>query len=730
MVDNDSGEARIRWSTELAGGAVAGIVAVAYAMSYAALLVPGRLAPLLPTALALALVNAALGAFWLAWRSQLPFAIGGPDGNTTSILAAMAATLGIAAAGPGAEQNVLWLLALTTILCALLFLALGLGHLGLAVRYVPYPVVGGFLASTGWLICVGALRVVVPLPAQDALGMSLATLARPAAIAAGAIALVLLLVFRRPRHPMLLPALLLLAAAAMLGGLHLFSVSEAEARASGWLFDFAQEPRWVTPFHPGAAAPDWGWLAGQWLDMLAVAAVAAITVLLGASGLEVMSRRDISLDRELREHGWLNLVAAVAGGYLSLVSVSRSTVLLDSGVRTRAAGMLCAAVCVAALAGAAPLLQAVPRPVLAGFLLYLGLSILWEWVIDVRRHIGLTDWSLIFIILATTATIGFTVAVLAGIIVSCLNFALSYSRVGVVQHDLDGSALRSSVQRPARHRQLLAREGASIRVLVLRGVIFFGTASSLLDRMRGFLQGGAAGTDVAASRVLVLDFTHAASTDSSAGFTFTKIAQLAQACGVRLIVAGLGAGTRDAVVQGMEGAAIADTLDQALDVAEDALLRAHGFDPLADQEPIGDWLRRELGDTGHVQVLAPLIERREIAKDTMLMREGEASDATLFLIESGRFSVTLGGQTEGRRLATLTAGTIAGEMALYDDAQRSATVTAEHDSVVWALSRSVLERLHREAPDTAMRVHAFIVRTLAERVRQANAAAAALQRGA
>eukprot|EP01035_Chromulina_nebulosa_P051991 gene51991-70854_t len=38
-----------------------------------------------------------LGAFWLSWRSQLPFAIGGPDGNTTSILAAMAAS-GVASA--------------------------------------------------------------------------------------------------------------------------------------------------------------------------------------------------------------------------------------------------------------------------------------------------------------------------------------------------------------------------------------------------------------------------------------------------------------------------------------------------------------------------------------------------------------------------------------------------------------------------------------------------------
>jgi SulP family sulfate permease len=437
-----------------------------------------------------------------------------------------------------------------------------------------------------------------------------------------------------------------------------------------------------------------------------------------------MSQRDISLNRELREHGWLNVAAAVCGGYLSLVSVSRSMVLMDSGVRTRRAGFVCGAACLAGLAGAGWLLDAVPVVVLAGFLLYIGVDLLREWVIDVRKHLGLADWSLIVVILATTAAIGFSVALLVGVIASCLNFALSYSRMGAVQHDLDATTIRSSVQRPAQQRERLAREGAGIRVLVLRGVIFFGTASALLDRVRGFLHAAAGGSS------LVLDFSRAASADSSAGLTFTKISQLARASGVGVIVCGLGPGTQAAVTEGMRDATVADTLDRALGIAEDALLLSQGLDPAAAREPIREWLERELGGPDHAQVLLPRLERREVAAGTSLMSKGELSDATLFLIESGRFAVTLPGPGVGEhRLATLMAGTLAGEMALYDDAQRSATVSAEQDSVVWALKRSTLEALHRDAPETAMRVHAFVVRMLDERVREANAAAAALQRG-
>ena len=716
------------WLRELSGGLIAGAVCVVYAMSYAALLFPGELKSLLPYGIGLALVNAMLGAFWLAWRSQLPFAIGGPDGNTTSILAAMAATLGTAgaAAGRPALDHVLLLLALTTLLCALLFLALGVGRLGLAVRYIPFPVIGGFLASTGWLIATGALRVAVDLPlAFDSLEGFGAWLRDPRLLATAGLGVFFLLLFRRWRHPAAMPAVLVLGCAVVWALLGAAGLSVEQARHGGWLFDAALPPRWVSPWElaQGRAGFDWRWIGSQWLDMLAVAAVAIITVLLGASGLEVMSRRDISLDEELRTHGWLNLLAAALGGYLSLVSVSRSAVLLESGARTRAAGMVAAAVCAVAATGAALLMGWVPRVVLGGFLLYLGLAILWEWIVDARARLSLADWSLIIVILATSATIGFTVAVLAGIIASCLNFALSYSRVGVVQHDLDGGGIRSSVLRPAEQQDALARHAGDIRVLVLRGVIFFGTASALLERVRDFL----AHADPATPRVLVLDFTHVASADSSAAMTFDKVGQLAAARRVRLLFCGLNAATSASL--GRSDAAHA-TLDEALDAAEEIVLGAHGHDPRGASQPLAPWLAQELGGEAHWRAVEPLLRRRIVPAGEVLMHQGDPSDTTLYLIESGRLAITLQGQAQGQRLASLTAGNIAGEMALYSNTQRSATVTAESDSVVWTLGREALEVLHATAPETALQVHAFIVRTIAARVQQANATIAALQRGA
>lgn len=717
---------------EISGGLIAGVVALVYALSHAALLFPGELKALLPYGVGLCLVSATLGAFWLSWRSQFPFAIGGTDGNTTSILAAMAATVTTAGAAGGAKgtlDNVLLLLLCTTVLCAVLFLVLGVGRLGLAVRYIPYPVIGGFLASTGWLIATGALRVAGDMPSgMGPLDHALAILRDPRMAVTLVSGVGYFVLFRRWRDAAAVPLALLLSSLALLAILALAGLPPAQARQAGWLFDTSTAGRlWVGPWEllRGTALLDWRWVASQWMDMLAVAAVAIITILLGASSLEVMSRRDISLDQELRTHGWLNLAAAATGGYLSLVSVGRSAVLLESGARTRVAGTIAAAVCALAAAGAATtLLGWVPRAVLAGFLLYLGLAILWEWVVESRRRLSLADWSLVIVILATAATIGFTIAVLAGIIASCLNFALSYSRVGVVQHDLDGGGVHSSVLRPAAHRDVLVRHALDLRVLVLRGVIFFGTASSLLERVRAFLTQSRPGSG---AQVLVLDFSHVASADSSAAMTFTKIAQLASERKIEVVMCGLNEATRSAL-----GRAAGDlaTLDQALDAAEERLLASHGEDPRGMRQPLHAWLPAALEGEHHWHVLQPLLRRREIAAGDVLMRQGDRSDETLYLIEAGRLAVTLDRQHHGRRLASLMAGNMVGEMALYASTNRSATVTAEMDSVVWALGREALENLHAIAPETAMKVHAFIVRTMAARVQQANATIAALQRGA
>src|SRR6266487_278427 len=86
-------------------------------------------------------------------NSSDPPAGAAPAGWLGSRQIALSATVGAA-------------IVLTTLATAATFLLLGQFRRGSLVRYLPYPVIGGFLAGTGWLLVLGGLGVMTTVPAQ------------------------------------------------------------------------------------------------------------------------------------------------------------------------------------------------------------------------------------------------------------------------------------------------------------------------------------------------------------------------------------------------------------------------------------------------------------------------------------------------------------------------------------------------------------------------------------
>ena len=138
--------------SDVFGGAAASILTVAFGLSYALLIFAGPLAPYLAYGVAATFVSSAIIAAVLAGGSSLPFAIAGPDASTAAMTGILAASLveRMAAAHPAASllAPTLITLGLASIATGLVLCGFGLSRLGRAIRYVPYPVVGGFLGAT------------------------------------------------------------------------------------------------------------------------------------------------------------------------------------------------------------------------------------------------------------------------------------------------------------------------------------------------------------------------------------------------------------------------------------------------------------------------------------------------------------------------------------------------------------------------------------------------------
>src|ERR1700761_9780094 len=106
-------------------------------------------------------------------------------------------------------DGVLLTFGIASITTGIVLCAFGMTRMGRAIRYVPYPVVGGFLAATGCLILLGAVRVITGHPLEfSTLSHFSDPLIFKKLAAACVMALVLYMTWHRSRSSFGLPAIL------------------------------------------------------------------------------------------------------------------------------------------------------------------------------------------------------------------------------------------------------------------------------------------------------------------------------------------------------------------------------------------------------------------------------------------------------------------------------------------------------------------------------------------
>ncbi len=153
---------------DVLGGGAASVLNVTFGLSYALLIFAGPLAPYLSYGVAATFIASTVLATIIAVGSSLPFAIGGPESSTAAMTGILASSLveRMASTDPTAPllAPVLITLGLSTVVTGLVLCGFGMTRMGRAIRYVPYPVVGGFLGATGCLIVFGAIRVITGHP--------------------------------------------------------------------------------------------------------------------------------------------------------------------------------------------------------------------------------------------------------------------------------------------------------------------------------------------------------------------------------------------------------------------------------------------------------------------------------------------------------------------------------------------------------------------------------------
>ena len=487
------------------GGVAAGVVALPLALAFG---VASGLGPVagLYGAIATGIVAAVFGG--------TPVQITGPTGPMTLVVAGIVATNTL----PSGAVNLPVVVAII-VLAGLLQIALGLFRIGAYIRYVPYPVISGFMSGIGVIIILQQLFPMLGAepPSSEPLSILRQLHLLGGNIKWGAVALSALTiatVFILPRFtkavPASLVALVALTALAVLLALEVSVIGEIPSGLPSLVMpslDFQQLPLLL------AAA-------------IQLAFLGAIDSLLTSLVADNLTRTQHDSNRELVGQGLGNIAAGLIGGIPGAGATMRTVVNVEAGGRSRLSGVIHGLFLAAVLLGLSGLVQYVPRAVLAGLLVAVGIGIIDYRGISHILKVPRSDAFLMLFVLVLTVFTDLIIAVAAGLIVASFVFMKKVSDITERQTTLTPVADEPWAD------ELTIPDTIRNKLFIkhVDGPLFFGFASQFLDIAR---------QAAAQSRLLVLRMDRISYMDQTGVYALKDALTRLNAAGVRVLVVGV-----------------------------------------------------------------------------------------------------------------------------------------------------------------------------------------------
>lgn len=714
-------DGRDGWVARLQAGLVGGLLTTIFGLAHASL-ITGAAAPeatfvvIGMTLLGTAVLCVVLGTL-SRFKGIVPMVQDVPSAALGAILVALLAERSAQGDGVAVAEVVIlcWAGGLAMAVATFVFGSLRLASV---MRFAPRPVLAGFLSGTGYFVILGALGICLGGTLDPA---ALTSLLTPTALAKLGCALgVCAALIGLSR---VLPTNLVLALS--LGGgivaVHViavvFQVPHSSLAVAGW---FAQLPAsglaWPPVGWAEVAAVDLGFLAQQVLPLVTMVLLTTAALLVYTSALEAQTRRELDLDRELKALGVTNLLVTAVGGMFGTHAASTTLAAARIATPHVSVSYIAAGFVLTVFVFGNTVLSVLPLPVLAGFMLWIGLDFLRDFLV---REVYVTprgEAALTVVIFLAIVGFGLFEGTLFGLVAGCGLFIYNYSRLDPLRSVLTGDAFHSARERDRIALGLLKRHGKEIVVMKLQGYVFFGTAYTVRKRIL-------ARSATQPLRHLVLDFAAVTGLDSTAAESFKRLAEDLEGGLRSLTVTGMS--PEVAQVFGLTGdrggkaqpvVHVPDLNTALAQVEEQILAEARAGQGTDDTPPsLRHLLKGFLGGADSAEALERYLTPRTLPPGADIVKRGSAG-RDIFFVETGEAEVLIGPPEARTPVRTLGAGAIIGELSYYRRMLRSTTVRALTETRVWQITSEDLDRMLEEAPVLSNRFHFAMAKMLSERV--------------
>ena len=664
--------------------------------------------------------------------------ISAPCAPAAAVLSAIAIQMG--QAGMPASQMLLAFL-LISVFAAFFQILFGLSKLGNLIKFMPYPVVAGYLSGVGLIIVSSQTPKWLGVTGNSSLWSALHApdLWRTPSLLIGFVAMVLM--WGGPHITKRVPAVIL----ALTGGICMYWVlaiwdTSLQGVAgntyivgplgqSNGLFDLGNTLEGLTNLYVGISKPWEAIFAMQAPPLmtllypsLTLAVLLSIDTLKTCVVLDTLTHSRHDSNRELMGQGFGNLAAAVCSGMPGAGTMGATLVNISSGARTSNSGLVEGFAVLLAYLLLTPFLTWIPIAALGGILTVVGLKMIDLHSFSLLRN---RETRLDFLVVITVAVVAqifsLIVATGTGLVLAAILFLRKQINEHTVRRITLGNQIFSKNKRLEREREVLEKNGSKAVILELQGALFFGTANQLYQAVEPYIN---------QCRYLVLDLRMVQSVDYSAVHVIEQIRDRLSEIGGELLLSDLpsqlpsGEDLRNyfshtgVLHEGLNIRAF-NELDDALEWMEEQWLAKEGLWPRADRNySLRDFDVFAGRSEDTLSDLSAAMETRHIVAGEKLFSLGEASNEIFFIVRGEvRIDILM---PDGRQhhMATHHQGDFIGEMGFLDGRARADFAVAVTDVEVMVLTREKFDLLadnHRRLGSLFM---LEIARVLASRLRQ------------
>jgi SulP family sulfate permease len=708
---------------DIFGGLTAAVIALPLAVAFGVASVAPLGPEYAPTGALVGLLGAIFTGFFAALFGGTAVQVTGPTGPMTVVLTSFIAASMVGRSAEGVPA-VLVLTGFTVALGGLLQIGIGASGGGKIVKYIPYPVVAGFMNGIAVIIFLGQIKPFLGI-SGDYSSFRLEAAGVPVAIGVATIAAILITRRLSKTVPSSLVGLLVGVGAYLAFGF--FESAPMRATDNPLLVGPIPNPfgslEQVQRMLPVLQTGQLGSLTGVDIQRAITSAVTlavlgSIDSLLTSVVADSVTHTRHDSRKELFGQGIGNVVNELFGGLAGAGATVRTLVNVNAGGTTRRSGMIHSAVILVVVVALGTPAGWIPMSALAGILFVTAVGMVDKYSLQLVKHRRARgEFSVMLIVTGVTVAVDLMIAVGIGVAIAAVLFIAQLADAGVVRRKLRGSELLSRRVRKPEQLELLREHGESTAVYELEGSLFFGTTDALLTEVEA---------DGDAPERVVFDFSRVRNVDLSGVRLLLSIVERLRERKKLVVFSGLAAvearcpSLHEMLIEQKVLATVGEehvyaTLDRALEACEEDLLTQHAL-PVSVAQPLelhGYDAFSQLTDE-EATVVSTLLVEQSVDKGEVLFKEGAPADS-LALVRSGRFAVVRDSRRGEVRLATLGRGEIWDGRVFVDAERWQTSLTAEEASSVFLLSRAALEQLRAEQPSTHDHLERSVLRSVLAR---------------